>query len=134
MSKWIASAFFCTGLVIACGGGSGSGGSGVSGSKKLVDLNSAEITDICEYLEDVAGPMRTITCPDGNTVTIDGNVAECVMSVTESQTAAPNCMATVDNYEGCAEAIAALSDAELCDLSSLPAACAPLLSAECTGG
>jgi hypothetical protein len=135
MSKWIASAFFCTGLVIACGGGGGGGGgSGVSGSKQLVDLNDAEITDICEYLADLAGAPRMVTC-DGETLTIEAqSVAECSAGINGNIDMFPDCAATVDNFEGCAEAIDGLSDDGICALfggGALPAACTALSGPGC---
>jgi hypothetical protein len=108
--KWIASAWLCMGLAVACGGGSGGGGgSGVTGSKKLVDLSTDEITSVCEFQVELAGPARTIDCGGGQTATVGGgSVADCVSSFQDQQTSNPSCMATP------------------------PAACAPLATAECS--
>lgn len=122
MSKWIVSALLCAGLTAACGG---SDGSGVSRSKSLASLNDDEITDLCEYV--AGGEMRTITCDDGSTVTLEATtVAECV---TEQQAAPTTCDATVGDVEDCHDDTEDLSDEELCDgLASLPASCLPLLA------
>lgn len=134
MKTWIGCAFLCTGLAFACGS-SGDTGSGVDGDKPLVELESGEITSLCTYLVAVAGPERVVDCGDGVTFTVGGQeVADCVDGFTESQTEFPTCAATVDNIEGCSEGIAALSDEQLCsEEGALPAACAPLFTAECGG-
>ena len=119
-------------FAFACGGGGGGGG-GVDGGKRLVDLNDAEITSMCEYTAELQGPEREITCSDNTTVTVGGGtVAECVTEFNESQASAPNCPVTVSQYEACIEAFDAQSDAQLCE-GELPAACAPLLQSACTG-
>ena len=119
-------------FAFACGGGGGGGG--VDGGKRLVDLNDAEVTSMCEYTAGIQGPEREITCSDSSTVTVGGGtVAECVTEFNESQAAAPNCPVTVSQYEDCIEAVDALTDAQLCEGNSFPAACAPLLQSACTG-
>ena len=131
MSKLIfVGAFLCAGLVAACGGG----GSGVSGSKTLVSLSDAEITDVCEYLVDLGGPERTVSCGGGVTLEVGGgSVVECSTGFKESRTADPSCAATVNDAESCGEDIADLSDAQLCSPSqSLPPSCLPLF--QCDGG
>jgi hypothetical protein len=133
MSKWIVIAgFLCTGLVAACGGGSGSG---VSSGKTLVSLSDSEITDFCEYAVDLAGPERTVDCGGGVTITIGGgSVAECVTGMQMTQDQFPGCAATVGQAERCAEDMADLTDAQLCSDGPLPASCQPLLGPGCTGG
>jgi hypothetical protein len=132
MSKWMVIAvFLCSGLAAACGGG----GSGVSGSTQLGKMSDADITKLCEYLVDLAGPARTITCSNGETImTGGGSAAECATDFKESRTEFPNCSATVSNLENCFEDIADFSDQEICsDSASLPDSCLPLLSASCGG-
>ena len=131
MMKSILFALAVTTLAFACGGGSGDSVSGVSGSKTLASLSDAEITQFCEYQIDLAGPERTIECDEQTTVTVGGDtVAECVTNFQESQDSAPNCPTTVAQAEACFEAISDRSDAEICEFE-IPAACAPLFSAEC---
>jgi len=130
---------FCLGLCIAilwCAACGGDDGSGVSGGKKLVSLSQGEITDLCQYIADVYGPSRMVDCGNGQMITVGGkNVAECVADLTQSQTAYPNCAATVDNSEACAEALANFTDTQLCsDATQFPPACAVLFSADCGGG
>ena len=134
MSKlWIASALFCTGVVIACGGGS-SGGSGVAGSTKLTALSAADLEKLCTYFVALSGPARTVDCGGGNTITITPDTkAECISGQAAFKAANPNCMATVDNAEACQEAFDAQTDAQICsETTPLPAVCAPLFAAECT--
>lgn len=122
--RFIGSVVLGSALLVACSGG---GGSGVSSSKTLVSLSDGEITDLCEYSADVVGPQQTIDCGGGQTVTIgDASVADCVADFQELQDENPSCAATVGNAEGCLEAIADSTDAQLC--SSLPAACAALFA------
>ena len=130
ISKWIASACVCASLAIGCGGGSG--GSGVDGTIELVELDAGEAADLCDYIVDVLGPERTVDCGDGVMITVGGeDAAECV---DDFDTFPATCTATVDNAEACAEALGALSDAQLCADDSFPAACAPLISGTCGGG
>ncbi|HEU0037181.1 MAG TPA: hypothetical protein VFQ53_41510 [Kofleriaceae bacterium] len=123
------------GAAFACGGGKGGGGSGVSGSKTIVQLDATEVRKLCEYLVDVAGPMRTVTCSDGSTVTVGGGtVDECVSSFQEDQLMHPMCMVTVAQFEDCIEDTSAFSDAQFCDPNTaIPPSCTPLLSAACSG-
>jgi hypothetical protein len=127
MSKWIVSAVLCTGFVFACGGGSGS-------DKKVIELSAGERQDACEEFVDILGPEREVACPDGP-VTVGASaadVAECVSSLDELAAGAPNCTLTVSQYRSCIEAIADLSDDQICTGEELPAACAPLLSESCS--
>ena len=125
ISKWIASAFLC--LAVACGGGSG--GSGVDGSLELADLDPDEVSDVCAYIIAELGPTREIDCGGGQTLTIEAqSQADCE---DEYDTLPATCTATVSNAEGCAEALAGLSDEELCGDTAIPAACAPFFSISC---
>ena len=132
MSKWIvASIVWSVALAAACGGDAGSG---VSGSKKLTSLSESEITQLCEYTVSAEGPMRTVMCSGGSTITIGGTtVDECVTDVKDLATGAPNCAATVNDAEACSEAFGDLSDAQLC-ATPFPAACLPLLQCALGGG
>jgi hypothetical protein len=132
MMKSILFTILTTTFAFACGGGSGDSGSGVDGGKTLVSLNDGEITQLCEYQADVEGGARTVTCPDGELTIEPTPVAECVENFQDSQDAAPNCTVTVSQLEACAEDIAALSDAEICE-NDLPASCAPLFAPACQG-
>ncbi|MEO8698748.1 MAG: hypothetical protein ABI867_01860 [Kofleriaceae bacterium] len=119
------------GFLIACGGGSGDGGSGVDSDAAIVDLSAAEVTDVCEYVTDVL-PERTVDCGDGDTITVgEGGVTECTGDYTDLAADHPDCELTVGDVEACAEAFAALSDEELCSMDSFPAACAPILAEDC---
>jgi len=132
MSKWMVIAvFLCSGLVAACGGG----GSGVSGSTQLGKLTDSDITKLCEYLVDVVGPARTVTCSDGEVVMVGGgSVTACTTEFKEDRTEFPNCTATVSNIENCIEDLSDASDQELCsDSTAFPDACLPLLSSSCGG-
>jgi len=133
MSKWITSSLLCMGFAFACGGGSG-GGSGVSGSKKIIDLSAGERQDVCELFVDILGPERMVDCGNGDIRTVGGeDPAECVTELSSLATGAPNCTVTVSQYQACIDAIADLSDAEICAGGSFPAQCAPVASAECLG-
>jgi len=130
--KWIASAFVCTGLAFACGGGS-NGGSGVSGSKQLGALNATDARKVCEYIADLQGPARTVTCMDGTTVQVnaatEADIQDCATGL---EAVSDACTATVGQAEDCFEAIAALSDEDqFCNDTALPAVCAPILAQEC---
>lgn len=128
MSKWMmVAAFLCAGLATACGGDDGSG---VSGSKSIVMLNDAEVTDLCEFLVDVA-PERMVDCGEGLTITVGETLAECTARFKAIKGGAPSCTATVTNAEECAKGSADLSDQQICSLM-LPAACQPLFSTACT--
>ena len=133
MGKWILSSVLCAALAFACGGGKGGGGSsGVSGSKQIIDLDAAERSQVCEFLADVLGPERTVDCGGGETRGVGGEASECVAEFTSLAMNAPGCTITVGQYETCIEALANLSDAQIC-ADDFPAACAPLLASECLG-
>lgn len=143
--KWLASAFLCTGLMY-CGGG-GSGGSGVDGSAAVGDLSTAEAEDLCDYLASLQNP-RTVTCTvDGQTTTIelgiaDDELADAIDECVDELSAIPDCTATVDQAESCAEGSSGqlddLSDDEICAIFSgetpppeQPASCDALDVASC---
>ena len=99
----------------------GCGDSGVSDSKKLSDLSTAESKDVClELASDY--PERTVTC-GSTTITIGLTSAEC-----NTQDQAPaTCTATVGDARDCTDAIYSQTDAELCADTPLPAACTRLM-------
>lgn len=105
-------------LAIACGSDGPSTQSGVSGGRRLSQLNMAEATKICTYLaDDLFGPVRMVTCMDGTggDVGVDpaerqGLIDDCVMGSLEDAAEFPNCTITVQELENCYEAIIAQSD------------------------
>jgi hypothetical protein len=133
MIRYSLFAGFCVAIAFACGGGSGSG----LGNKRLVDLNDAEITSVCQDEFDSHDP-RTVDCGDGITFDLAPQpVAECVAGFQESADEFPNCQATVGQFEACSDAIFGLSDSQLCAIilqnADFPAACDPLFTEECGG-
>ena len=66
-------------IAIACGcNGSGDRGSGIDGGKRVVDLNEAEATALCEYLAELGGAQRVIACDAATTLTIGyASTVEC---------------------------------------------------------
>jgi hypothetical protein len=118
-------AFLLTGLAQACGGGEGGDGSGVSGDKKIVDLDAGDLDKVCGYVSSVF-PEQSITC-SGQTVMIGASKAECIA---DFDTIDPTCAATVAQTEACADALGALSDEEFCTQEVPPAACQPLFTCE----
>src|SRR5262245_59291704 len=128
-TKWL----FAVVLCVACGGS----GSGVAGTKRLTALGDAEVRALCEYLIDVAGPERTIDCGDGLKLTIGGeSVDRCIADTIAAQVQYPGCEATVADREACAEAIASISDSQICngEIADVPPACMALVTVECGGG
>jgi hypothetical protein len=100
----------------------------------IASLNDGEIQKLCEYLTDLAGPDRTITCPGGDTIVVGGGrIAECLAELRQVKMLFPNCTATVSNVELCTEDLTELSDAAWCDDLPLPASCEPAATAECGG-
>jgi hypothetical protein len=124
--KWIGSAFVCMTFAFACGGGDGgSDGSGVDPDTLVTELEPDESEAICEYSADLNGPAREIDCGDGVTVNVEAvDVAECAAGLDSIGEEAPDCPATVGEFEACLEDLAAFSDDELCDDgTALPASC-----------
>lgn len=113
----------------ACGSGSG-----VDGDKRITALSDDEIHDLCDYIVDLYGPSRTIDC-GATMVTFGGlDTDACFAETVAFGARYPACEATVANKEACEEAIAHVSDAQLCSGDGeLPPACAPLLTVECGG-
>lgn len=134
--KWIGSAFVCSALAFACGGGGGGGGgSGVDQNKLIVDVSSAEATDMCEFIVSNAPAFHDVTCSDGTMGTAgfetpadeDAAVADCVDTFTGAATQVPNCTATVGEVEDCFVALFTQTDAELCTGDD-PPECAALFN------
>lgn len=133
MSKRLfASACLLTGLAFACGGGSGGGGSGLPGTKRVIDLTTAEIDQFCTFVV-AAFPTRTVTC-SGEMVMFGSDKASCISKAPTPSTT-PNCMATVSQSEACFDALGALTDAQVCTFiggGPAPTACAAVDSPTCT--
>ncbi len=133
--KSIGSAFLCSVMAFACGGGNGGGGggSGVDGNVPLLDITAGEAGDVCDYIIHLDEPPRTIDCGDGTTVEVGQTEAEAQADIAECTTdlqAVPvECDATVAELEACFEAFAdeaaAATDAEICSDAQTP------LPAEC---
>ena len=85
-------------VMMACGGSSGSG---VSGTKKLVDLNASEQDKLCAFQVDAEGGARTVDCGGGTSVTIHDK-ATCL---TDFGHISASCTATVKQAEQCFDAI-----------------------------
>ncbi|HEY7374733.1 MAG TPA: hypothetical protein VIF57_21390 [Polyangia bacterium] len=99
-------------------GTGGAGGapatSGVTGTKRLDALTTAEKQKICDFAAaQFGGYGKTVDCGGGTTLTSDPDQASCVAGAPTS------CAMTVSQYETCIHGISC-SD-------PLPAACAPLL-------
>ncbi|MEZ4364893.1 MAG: hypothetical protein R2939_01235 [Kofleriaceae bacterium] len=111
------------GMVVACGGDSGP-----SDSTKVTDLTEDEAHELCDELAD-SFPEREVTCGDV-TITFGINHEECDSDV---DSIPPACQATAGDLRDCFAALGALSDAQVCDDTPLPAACAPINTPECDG-
>jgi len=107
-------------LAIGCG----EDGSGLEGTKKVVDLSASEQGDLCDYTSEVEGGYgASKMCGDGITITVKPR-AECVANL---EAVVAGCTATVADVEACAEAVGE----DLCKLLSEPK-CGFLV--QCTGG
>jgi hypothetical protein len=93
-------------LLGACGGDDGgSTSSGVTTTKQLKDLSSAEQMQECEWgIAYSGGAGHQTMCADNVTITV-GTVAECVQDMMAY--ASNGCTATVEQLEACTRAIAA---------------------------
>jgi len=102
-------------ILLACGrdstsstmdaGGSdaAAGGSGLAASKRVVDLSSPEVSQLCSWAIMAAGGAGVVvSCPDGDVTT--QTVADCEASV---GSVPASCEATVGELEACMEAIGA---------------------------
>lgn len=92
--------WLCVSVVAIGCGSSSSSGSGVTETKKLTELSASEQDQLCTYSVNIEGGPRTVTCSGGD-VTIDDK-ATCIANFTGLSA---QCMATVDDAEGCAEAM-----------------------------
>lgn len=99
------------GVLVGCSGGSGSG---LSSSKRIVDLSADEESDLCDYIVDVQGGPRTVMCGPDVSVSFSGK-ADCLM---DNNGFAASCPATVADAEACAEG----TGADPC--GPIPASCA----------
>jgi hypothetical protein len=116
----------------ACGGGKGGGGvgnSGVDPDATLPSLDAGEVRDVCEYLVELLGPVRTVDCGDGTmevgTDDPASEIEDCVDGFMMTQQEFANCTATVGEIEQCFEDT--FSDAGLCS-EGMPASCAPIFN------
>lgn len=136
--KWIGSAFLCSVMAFACGGGSGNAGSGVSANVELLDITADEAADVCDYIINLQEqPEREVDCGDGTTVTVGTTAAEAAEDIADCtadlQVVTADCVATVGDIEACFEDLASASDAELCDPDAqFPATCNVVIP--CLGG
>ena len=125
---WFVTALLCTGIVVACGGGTGGSGSGVSPGVRLNTLSSGDLDKFCNYLVALT-PKRTIMCSATVSVSVGQTKAECLTQGMDFATMNPTCTTTVGQAEDCFEALDAFSDAQLCsDTTPLPAACGPIFN------
>ena len=113
----------------ACGSGSG-----VDGDKQITALNDDEIHDLCDYIVDVYGASRTIDCGTAM-ITVGGLDPDVWVATTRAvQARNPPGGATVSDKEACENAIANVSDSQLCSGDGvIPSVCDPLLTEECGG-
>ncbi len=102
------------------GGTTGTGGSGaptcsgVTGTKRVDTLTTAEKQLICDCAAaHFGGYGQTIDCGDGSSIETDPDQATCVA------TAPTNCAATVSQYETC------IMEASCSNL--IPASCLPII-------
>lgn len=112
----------------ACGGGGP-----VSSSTQLKDVTPAEAVDECKYLADQY-PPRKVTCTENGqstTLTIGNDGTKCSTATTDD--VPDTCTATVGDLEDCDDAIYSLSDDEICNSTSEPAACAAIDADSCSG-
>jgi hypothetical protein len=119
-------------LVLGCGGGSG--GVGVDGDKRLVQLDDAEYANVCAYV--IANfPRRVVMCPEGEiSVGTDDTQEECVADFQMTRTSIPECPVTVAQYVACVDAQAARTDEERCDPitgDNPPEECLPFFDSAC---
>lgn len=84
------------GFLAACGG---DGSSGVSRSKRIVDLSAQEESDLCDFIVDVQDGPRTVMCGPDSSVSFNGK-ADCL---TDNNAFSASCPATVAEAEDCAE-------------------------------
>ena len=115
-------------FLVACGGG----GSGVDSGKKLHDLSVAELNEECNYSFDTY-PKKTVTCPDGSTVSTGQDPAKRATSCNATVNDVPaTCTVTVGQAEQCIEDIYNEPAATVCNPNAtFPPSCAPLFNASC---
>jgi hypothetical protein len=101
----------------------GCGDDGVSDSKKLSDLSTAEATDLCKELAS-DHPPRTVTC--GNFMfTLGIDPATC-----DGEVPTAACTATAGDARACQDAYDDLTDEQICTNETGPAACQKLTGCE----
>lgn len=130
--KWIGSAFLCSMMAFACGGGSGSG---VDDDTLLVEVSAGEAEDICTNVVSAAPAFHEVDCGDGTGGTVgfetqadeDAAIDECVDDLTSAAAEIPDCTATVGELEDCFLALQDRSDQELCS-DDVPPECDALFA------
>jgi len=106
------------GLLAACGGGDGSG---VSRSKRIVDLTADEESDLCDFIVDVQDGPRTVMCGPNVSISFNGK-ADCL---TDNNTFSASCAATVAQAEDCAEQTGADPCGEIPSVCAVFFTCVP---------
>ncbi len=107
---------FCLLLMISCGSKDPEhGGSGVDPTLAIGTLATADAEAVCDYAADLS---RAVTCGDRQVQSVA--TLESCLDLLDG--ISDTCETTIAELEQCFEALAAASDAEVCDLSS-PAAC-----------
>jgi hypothetical protein len=110
------------GLLVGCGGGSGTAGapSNVPPGDTLGQLSASQQASLCDYVANVQGGYgRSTTCPAGDTQTTDQSQSYCLANFTQVAFICPTLTA------GDAEACAAACGTNLCAFDT-EAACAPV--------
>jgi hypothetical protein len=114
------------GLIVAVGcGGSGP----VSESKRVTEISTTEVRELCQYWIDQVGPTREIQCSGGETTTQGlGELSECTEEIGGLVNAlSDDCVLEVGDLNDCIEVLAEASDAQICSRED-PAACERLES------
>ena len=107
-------------------------GCGIPDDMLMSDLTEQEVETLCGEL---SGDPREVTCSgDGYEITVEigGTEAECIED--NSPAYYEGCDVTVGDMRACSDAWSAMSDEEICALSTeLPEECQPLLECAFTG-
>jgi hypothetical protein len=117
-------------VAVSCLLACGDGGSDVPPEALFVDLDDAQVMELCQHLVDQRGPDRAVTCADGEITVTGATVAECIETFGANQTQFPDCPLTVEQLETCGEALAARTDDQICN-DPLPDICVVTHDAAC---
>lgn len=126
-SVWVAlSVALLTVSSPGCGGGTGpindggpqvGGTSGVTGSKTIATVTTADKIKICDWTASLYGGYgKTINCTANSTVSGPADQASCLA---EAAMISATCTATVAQAESCTKTIASCSDATTADCTAL---------------